>query len=122
MIATDDDVTMPPDWLEKLVAPFVNPDTMAVTGNILPLELETAAQRLFEAYGGLGRGFEPMVVNGSWFRQFRSAVPTWKLGATANAAFRASIFTHPQIGSMDEALGLVCPQAAARIRISSTRS
>lgn len=109
VIATDDDVTMPPGWLEKLVAPFINPDTMAVTGNILPLELETAAQRLFEAYGGLGRGFEPMVVNGSWFRQFVSAVPTWKLGATANAAFRAAIFTHPQIGLMDEALGSGMP-------------
>jgi GT2 family glycosyltransferase len=105
VLATDDDVTMPPDWLEKLIAPFSNPDTMAVTGNILPLELETAAQRFFEAYGGLGRGFEPMVVNGSWFRQFVSAVPTWRLGATANAAFRAAIFTHPQIGLMDEALG-----------------
>jgi len=32
-------------------------------------------------------------------------VPTWQLGATANAAFRASIFSHPQIGLMDEALG-----------------
>jgi O-antigen biosynthesis protein len=105
VIVTDDDVTMPSDWLEKLVAPFVNPDTMAVTGNVLPLELETAAQRLFETYGGLGRGFEPMVVNSSWFRQFQSAVPTWKLGATANAAFRSTIFSDPQIGLMDEALG-----------------
>jgi glycosyltransferase involved in cell wall biosynthesis len=105
VIVTDDDVTMPSDWLEKLVAPFVNPDIMAVTGNILPLELETAAQRLFETYGGLGRGFEPMVVNARWFRQFRSAVPTWKLGATANAAFRATIFSDPQIGLMDEVLG-----------------
>jgi GT2 family glycosyltransferase len=105
VISVDDNVMMPPDWLERLVAPFVQDDVMAVTGNILPLELETEAQRLFEAYGGLGRGFEPMVVNGSWFSQFISAVPTWKLGATANAAFRAAIFTHPQIGLMDEALG-----------------
>jgi O-antigen biosynthesis protein len=105
VIATDDDVTMPADWLEKLLAPFVNPNIMAVTGNILPLELETAAQRLFEAYGGLGRGFERMVADGSWFRQFRSAVPTWKLGATANAAFRSTIFSDPQIGLMEEVLG-----------------
>jgi O-antigen biosynthesis protein len=109
VIATDDNVTMPADWLEKLVVPFVNPDIMVVTGNILPLELETAAQRLFEAYGELGRGFKRLVVNGSWFRQFRSAVPTWKLGATANAAFRATIFTHPQIGLLDEALGSGMP-------------
>jgi glycosyltransferase involved in cell wall biosynthesis len=109
VITTDDDVTMPSDWLEKLVAPLVNPDVMAVTGNILPLELETPAQRLFEAYGGLGRGFGGMVVDGSWFQQFRSAVPTWQLGGMANAAFRATIFTRPQIGLLDESLGRGTP-------------
>jgi glycosyltransferase involved in cell wall biosynthesis len=109
LVTTDDDVTMPPDWLEKLLAPFVRNDVLAVTGNILPLELETVAQRLFEAYGGLGRGFERQVVDGHWFRQFLSAVPTWKLGATANAAFRSAIFSHPQIGLMDEALGAGTP-------------
>src|SRR5205814_10222425 len=105
VLITDDDVTVPPDWLEKLVAPFVRTEVMAVTGNVLPLELETLAQRLFEAYGGLGRGFEGCEVNRDWFGQFISAVPTWKLGGTANAAFRATIFSHPQIGLMDEALG-----------------
>jgi GT2 family glycosyltransferase len=106
VITTDDDVILPPDWLEKLIAPFVRPDVMVVTGNTLPLELETTAQRLFERYGGLGRGFEPFEVGGNWFESFRRrAVPTWKLGATANAAFRASMFSHPSIGLMDEALG-----------------
>jgi GT2 family glycosyltransferase len=106
VIATDDDVIVPPDWLEKLVAPFVRSDVMIVTGNTLPLELETSAQRFFERYGGLGRGFKPFAVGSDWFESFRrQAVPTWELGATANAAFRASIFSHPQIGLMDEALG-----------------
>jgi GT2 family glycosyltransferase len=104
-VCTDDDVTPPPDWLEKLLAPFVRPDIMAVTGNVLPLELETAAQRLFEVYGGLGRGFARREVGPTWFRSQRIAVPTWELGATANAAFRTAIFAHPQIGLMDEALG-----------------
>ncbi|MGB3511117.1 MAG: glycosyltransferase, partial [Microcoleaceae cyanobacterium] len=106
VIATDDDVTLPPDWLEKLVAPFARPEVMIVTGNVLPIELETIYQRFFERYGGLGRGFEPFEVNSDWFESFpRDAAPTWKLGATANAAFRASMFTHPEIGLMDEALG-----------------
>ena len=109
VVTTDDDVMMPSDWLEKLLSPFVQYDVMAVTGNVLPLELETAAQRLFEAYGGLGRGCERLVVDGNWFRQFRSAVPTWTLGATANAAFRAAIFAQPQIGLLDEALGAGTP-------------
>lgn len=106
VITTDDDVTMPPDWLEKLIAPFVHPEVMTVTGNILPLELETRSQRLFEKYNGLGRGFELKEVSLAWFkRSWLHTVPTWELGATANAAFRASIFNHPEIGLMNEALG-----------------
>lgn len=105
LVCTDDDVTTPAGWLETLVAPFAAPDVVAVTGNILPLELETPAQLLFEASGGLGRGFRPRSVDGTWFRRFRGAVQTWSLGATANAAFRASIFALPEIGLMDEALG-----------------
>lgn len=105
VVATDDDVTMPPDWLDKLVAPFTRPEVMIVTGNVLPLELETTAQRLFEAYGGLGRGFDRRVADRAWFDQCKTAIPTWTLGATANAAFRAAMFNHPQIGLMDEALG-----------------
>lgn len=105
-VSTDDDVSAPPDWLEKLVAPFAHPDVMVVTGNTLPLQLETAAQRHFERYGGLGRGFVSREKDGAWFDSLsRRAAPTWELGATANAAFRAEIFTHPEIGLMDEALG-----------------
>jgi GT2 family glycosyltransferase len=113
IIATDDDVTIPSDWLEKLIAPFRRDDVVIVTGNVLPLELETSAQRLFEVYGGLGRGFERLEADGDWFESFgRRAVPTWKLGSTANAAFRASIFSDPQIGLMDEALGPGTPAGA----------
>lgn len=106
VIATDDDVTVPPDWLENLVAPFSRPDVMAVTGNVLPIELESLAQHRFERYGGLGRGFKSFEADYKWFEANSVyAARTWELGATANAAFRAAIFTHPQIGLMDEALG-----------------
>jgi GT2 family glycosyltransferase len=108
IIATDDDVSPPPDWLEKLLAPFARPEVMAVTGNTLPIQLDTIAQQLFEEWGdgGLGRGFEKFEGNDHWFE--RSAVypvPAWKLGATANAAFRATVFNHPDIGLMYEPLG-----------------
>lgn len=108
VVTIDDDVTLPPDWLEKLIAPFARNDVMAVTGNVLPLELDMHSQQLFEQYGngGLGRGFERFEVNADWFeRSWLHAVPTWELGGTANAAFRASIFDDPDIGLMDEALG-----------------
>ncbi|HET9529137.1 MAG TPA: glycosyltransferase [Blastocatellia bacterium] len=109
IITTDDDVTMPPCWLEKLVAPFARSDVMGVTGNVLPAELETWAQYLFEVYGGLGRGFERRSFDRAWFDQFRSAVPTWRLGATANAAFRVEVFSHPRMGLFDETLGAGTP-------------
>jgi len=110
IVMTDDDVEMPPTWLETLIAPLARADVSAVTGNVLPLKLETEAQRLFELYGGLGRGFRRREVDGTWFAGFgRGAVPTWELGATANAAFRASIFADPRIGLLDEALGAGTP-------------
>ncbi|NJR48753.1 MAG: glycosyltransferase [Leptolyngbyaceae cyanobacterium CSU_1_3] len=108
IVTIDDDVSLPADWLEKLIAPLARADVMAVTGNILPLELNTQSQQIFEQYGngGLGRGFERFEVNGDWFeRSWMYAVPTWELGGTANAAFRGSIFRDPTIGLMDEALG-----------------
>lgn len=106
LIATDDDVTVPPNWIETLVKPFARPDVMIVTGNVLPLELETGYQRAFEAYGGLGRGFKSFEVAGDWYDLFpHKPSPTWSLGATANAAFRATMFSHPDMGLMDECLG-----------------
>jgi GT2 family glycosyltransferase len=109
VVTTDDDVTCPADWIERLVAPFRRDDVMIVTGNVLPAALDTRAQRLFEAYGGLGRGWQRRIVDIDWFNQFRRAVPTWRLGCTANAGFRRSIFANPAIGPMDEALGAGTP-------------
>lgn len=108
IVTVDDDVSIPPDWLEKLLTPLARSEVMAVTGNVLPLELETKAQQLFESYGngGLGRGFTAFEANRAWFeRSWLFAVPTWKLGGTANSAYRAVLFSDPEIGRMNEALG-----------------
>ncbi|MEC4985363.1 MAG: glycosyltransferase, partial [Oscillatoria sp. PMC 1076.18] len=106
IVTTDDDVTMPEDWLKKLIANFSRSDVMCISGNILPLKLDTESQRLFEKYGGLGRGFEYFEVSSKWFELSPfHVVPTWELGGTANAAFRAKIFHDPEIGLMDETLG-----------------
>jgi len=109
VIATDDDVVVPPDWIETLIAPFGDPDVMGVTGNVVADSIASRSERLFESYGGLGRGDERMRVDGVWFRDFRRAVPTWRLGGTANAAFRSTIFRDPAIGLLDESLGAGTP-------------
>lgn len=110
IVCVDDDVVVPRDWLEKLLRPFTISGVAAVTGNVLPLTLESRAAVLFERYGGLGRGSQFRLVDRKWMSGFRGqAVPTWELGATANAAFRADIFRSPEVGLFHEALGAGSP-------------
>jgi GT2 family glycosyltransferase len=109
VVTTDDDVIASEGWIERLVAPFARDEVMSVTGHVLPSELETEAQCRFEAYGGLGKGFAPLEADAAWFHGWRTAVPTWNLGATANAAFRRTVFSNPAIGLLDEALGAGTP-------------
>jgi GT2 family glycosyltransferase len=98
---TDDDAVVDPGWVSALVSVFdENEDVMAVTGLVIPLELETEAQILFEEYGGFGKGF---------LRRWYQALPSdsWHLsagwfGTGTNMAFRRSIFN--DIGEFDPAL------------------
>lgn len=111
VVSVDDDVTVPPDWLEKLIAPLSREEVMVVTGNVLPLELETPAQWLFEkTHNGLSQGVKPFEVDGDWLKSFQGySAPVWELGVSANAAYRAHIFSHPQIGLMDEVVSTGTP-------------
>ena len=54
----DDDVVADPSWLEWLLAPFAEPTVTATCGMVLPLELQTEAQKRFEQYGGFSKGIE----------------------------------------------------------------
>jgi O-antigen biosynthesis protein len=114
VITLDDDVVVPPNWLEQMVAPFAQSDIDVVTGNLLPLALETPSQQIFEIYdGSLGRGFTSFEADYQWFSQRLLAVPTWELGATAMAAFRArTILDDPRVGWLDEQLGPGVPSGA----------
>jgi GT2 family glycosyltransferase len=55
---TDDDVVVDPCWLEWLLAPFAEPEVTATCGMVLPLELQTEAQKRFEQYAGFSKGLE----------------------------------------------------------------
>ncbi len=55
---TDDDVVVDADWLEWLLSPFAEPGVTAACGMVLPLELESEAQKRFEQYGGFSKGME----------------------------------------------------------------
>jgi len=113
LVFTDDDTLAPCDWLENLVAPlFSRREVAAVTGLTLPLKLQTEAERLFEAYGGLGRGETPAEFDLRWLNSNWSRLPLWQIGTTANAVFRADIFSDPAIGLLEERLGAGSPSGA----------
>jgi len=103
----DDDVVVDRGWVQALVRVFVDdPDVMAVTGLVVPYELETEAQILFERYGGFGKGFElkriPPCKGTRHCR--RSHLAAGDLGTGANMAFRRSIFE--KIGGFDPCLDM----------------
>ncbi|MCB0083321.1 MAG: glycosyltransferase [Caldilineaceae bacterium] len=104
---TDDDVVVDPNWVAALSQTFVeNPDVMAVTGLVVPYELETEPQILFEVHGGFGRGFERQryQIEGKWQRQTAHYHGAGKFGTGANMAFRRRLFD--LIGYFDPALGV----------------
>jgi glycosyltransferase involved in cell wall biosynthesis len=101
----DDDVVVDRGWLHGLQEAWSeNPDAAAFTGQVLPMELETEAQILFEQRGGFRRGFEKIC--------YASAVPlddgflypcrTGIFGVGCNMAFRRQVLL--EIGGFDEAL------------------
>jgi len=102
---TDDDVTVHPDWIARLQQGFENPKVMAVTGPVLPAELETEAQFIFQhIHGRSGWGFRKLLFNDKFFEQMKNrGVPVWQIGAGANMAFRRIGFE--LIGGFDERLG-----------------
>ena len=100
----DDDVVISDAWPRRILAPFADPRIMCVTGLVLPLELETESQELYEEYGALGRGYLPRVFDSAFFEGSRPrVVRTWELGGTANVAIRRSVFA--ETGLFDETLG-----------------
>ncbi|MER3435137.1 MAG: glycosyl transferase family 2 [Leptolyngbya sp. ERB_1_1] len=105
---TDDDVTVHPHWTAQLQQAFSNPRIMAVTGLVLPTQLEAESQCIFEkGFGGFGQGYRPKTFDSPFFETMqRRGVPVWKIGAGANMAFRRSVFQ--QVGEFDQRLGAGC--------------
>ncbi len=100
----DDDVVVDPDWLARIAAVWrEEPETGAVTGQILPLELTTDAQVAFERHGGFRGGNERVRYCGP----SRDGDPVYPygpgmFGAGANMAVHRA--TALALGAFDEAL------------------
>jgi hypothetical protein len=79
---------------------------MAVTGLVLPAELESPAQVAFERYGGMGKGFVPKTTRRAALAD-RSLLWASQWGVGTNMAFRRALFA--EIGGFDPALDVGTP-------------
>jgi len=104
----DDDVVVDRHWAAGLASAWSqHQDAAAFTGQVLPLELETEAQVLFEFRAGFRRGFDRV--------RYGAVLPGDRLypggaglfGTGANMAFRIDIVR--QLGGFDEALDTGAP-------------
>lgn len=104
----DDDVVVDRQWLQGLMTAWAeNPDAAAFTGLVLPYELETEAQILFESRGGFSRGFEKIcygqVLPGNLYYPCGAGI----FGAGCNMTFRRDILL--KLGGFDDALDTGAP-------------
>jgi GT2 family glycosyltransferase len=106
---TDDDALVDPHWVRALAAAFAgDPSVAAVTGLVLPSELDTEAQVLFERYRSFVRGFRRrrVVAMGAGPLATRYGL-AGDYGTGANMAFRRAVFD--RIGRFDPALDVGTP-------------
>ena len=103
---TDDDVSVDPQWVLALGTLFASDASAdAATGLVVADEIDVESQRLFEVYGGFGRGFDRQ-----YFRvdsvagepAARRHGGAGRFGTGANMAFRRTVFD--RIGTFDPAL------------------
>jgi GT2 family glycosyltransferase len=108
---TDDDVSVDPGWVQAIGRIFAGePDVDAVTGLVVPDDVDVEAQRLFEEYGGFSRGFDrryERVDTVSGERAARRHGGSGRFGTGANMAFRRRVFD--RIGLFDPALDVGTP-------------
>jgi GT2 family glycosyltransferase len=107
----DDDTVVDPNWVTAFVERFERGDRVdCVTGLILPLELETGSQLLFEQFAGFGKGFHartyrlPRKLGGPAYPYTPGAI-----GSGANTAVRRSVAVG--LGGFDPVLGAGTPAA-----------
>ncbi|HEX2284489.1 MAG TPA: glycosyltransferase, partial [Mycobacterium sp.] len=102
----DDDETADENWLAEIVETFrLHPDAAAVSGSIVPAELEAWPQWWFEKYGGhrKGRGFAKVVFPHGDTGSQSPLYPLPAYGAGANMALRSDVLA--ELGGFDYGLG-----------------
>ena len=99
----DDDVVVHPMLVYWIWEAFQQPNTVALTGLVIALELKTEAQLIFEKHWSFNRGYVDKVYDVEFMPPVSGQVPpVWEIGAGANMAFRKAVFEN--VGYFDELL------------------
>jgi glycosyltransferase involved in cell wall biosynthesis len=99
----DDDVCVDPAWLRSLsLAWLAHPQAGLFTGQVLPFEIDTEAQLLFEQRGGFRRGFERIVFGAERVGDPNYPCSVGLLGTGANMIVRRDVAA--ELGGFDTAL------------------
>ena len=102
---TDDDVVVTKNWVKIIAASFKDSSVGAVTGSVLPAQLQTEAELAFELdLGGLAPLLEPNSFDKDFLQSGMFDAPhVWEIGAGANLSIRKTVFE--EIGPFDVRLG-----------------
>lgn len=109
----DDDAVPDRHWLTELVKGFgADAGVAAVTGLVVPSQLETPAQLWFELYAGFGKGCTSRLFD---LKEHKPANPLFPyaaamFGSGNNMAFRTSVLR--RLGGFDPTLGAGAPARA----------
>ncbi|HXJ39073.1 MAG TPA: glycosyltransferase [Bryobacteraceae bacterium] len=99
----DDDVTVDTAWFAGLRRALrENPEAVAITGPVMPMELATRAQVLFEERGGFSHGFGTVRHTEDTPGTFTRPCNAGTFGAGCNMVFSRELVL--RIGLFDEAL------------------
>lgn len=103
----DDDVTVDPLWLSRLVLGFgISENVACVTGMVIPAKLDTDTHVWFEWFGRFNKGFKRRVFDLGQNRIEHPLFPfaAGTFGTGANMAFKRSFLL--DCGGFDPALGI----------------
>ncbi len=104
---TDDDVQVDSRWLCAIGQAFGSDAVQCVTGLVVPGELETDAQIIFEDFcGGMGKGMRSRDFQHHWMDE-RARIGAHHLGVGANLALRRDWLQ--RLGGFDTALDVGTP-------------
>lgn len=107
----DDDVVVDRYWLRGIAQAFADPEVSAVTGLVLPSELETPAQGWFETYGnGMSKGMVMKRFCGNRMSAF-DLIAVQEVGVGGNMAIRRNVLE--ELGGFDTALDVGTPSGGA---------